>query len=85
MKQTSALSALALALLAQPASAVILLGSGDPAYNTTPPTGALAGSGRNLRTTGWTLAQPLTVGFRWVCLDNKKWLLSVEGVNRKEV
>ncbi len=37
--------ALALGLLIQPAGAVILLGSGDPAYNTTPPTGALAGSG----------------------------------------
>jgi hypothetical protein len=35
-----------LCLLAAPVSrAVILFGSGDPAYNTTPPTGALAGSG----------------------------------------
>ena len=40
-----ALSALALALLIQPAGAVILLGSGDPACNTSPPTGALADSG----------------------------------------
>ena len=36
---------IALALFIQSASAVILLGSGDPAYNTTPPTGALADSG----------------------------------------
>jgi hypothetical protein len=36
---------LALALAAQTSSAVILFGSGDPAYNTTPPTGVLTNSG----------------------------------------
>jgi hypothetical protein len=45
VKRSLAISALALGLLVQPAGAVILLGSGDPAYNTTPPTGALADSG----------------------------------------
>ncbi len=44
-KRTLGLGALALGLLTQPANAVILLGSGDPAYNTTPPKGALANSG----------------------------------------
>jgi hypothetical protein len=38
-------SVLAVAFAAQTASAVILFGSGDPAYNTTPPAGALANSG----------------------------------------
>lgn len=36
---------LTLGLAAQTSSAVILFGSGDPGYNTTPPTGALADSG----------------------------------------
>lgn len=45
VKRSLALSALTLGLLIQPAGAVILLGSGDPAYNTTPPTGTLADSG----------------------------------------
>ncbi len=36
---------LCLLLVTPAARAVILFGSGDPAYNTTPPTGALAGSG----------------------------------------
>ncbi len=40
-----ALSVFALALLVQSAGAVILLGSGDPTYNTTAPTGTLANSG----------------------------------------
>lgn len=45
VKRVLALSTLTLGLLTQPASGVILLGSGDPVYNTTPPTGALADSG----------------------------------------
>lgn len=45
VKEPLALSILVLGLLTQPAAAVILLGSGDPAYNTTPPTGTLADSG----------------------------------------
>lgn len=36
---------LAFGLTAQTSQAVILFGSGDPAYNTTPPTGALTNSG----------------------------------------
>lgn len=48
VKQSLTLSALAIGLgllFVPPAAAVMLLGSGAPAYNTTPPTGALAGSG----------------------------------------
>ena len=44
-KRCTALGALILLFLVQTARAVILLGSGDPGYNTTPPDGALAGSG----------------------------------------
>ncbi|HEX9047449.1 MAG TPA: hypothetical protein VF988_10520 [Verrucomicrobiae bacterium] len=36
---------MALGLVTQTSNAVMLYGSGDPAYNTTPPTGALADSG----------------------------------------
>jgi hypothetical protein len=39
------LALLAFGLATQTSRAVILFGSGDPAYNTTPPTGALANSG----------------------------------------
>src|SRR5207253_981498 len=34
-----------LGLMTQTTQAIILKGSGDPAYNSTPPTGTLAGSG----------------------------------------
>jgi hypothetical protein len=39
------LCGLAFSLVTQSSKAVILLGSGDPAYNTAPPTGVLMGSG----------------------------------------
>jgi hypothetical protein len=45
VKTTAAAVLLGLGLAGQPSQAVILMGSGDPAYNTTAPTGALAGSG----------------------------------------
>jgi len=59
-KRPLALIALALGLLIQPAGAVMLLGSGDPAYNTTPPTGALAASGWQYQGTwGGVLGTPI--------------------------
>jgi len=39
------LFALGLTLTLQTANAVILFGSGDPSYNTSPPSGTLANSG----------------------------------------
>src|SRR5258708_17111953 len=42
----AALCLVLLGLTIAPAGAVILRGSGDPAFNTTPPTGSLADSGR---------------------------------------